>query len=668
MRTARAGPRRDALRRPKHAGLLLVLLLVAVAGVVLAAHWPVLACQAVARDDPQYVSQNPLVRQPGWESARRFLVEVLHPSTVEGYYHPLTMISLMLDAARAGRVDDLRPFHATNLGLHMANVLLLVVLVYMLFRKPLPTALAGLLFGVHPLTVEPVAWISERKTVLSTFFALWFLIIYVQYVNRRGWKLYAALVASYVLALMAKPTALPLPLLLFLLDYWPLRRRGRQMLLEKLPLLAIGALFAGITYLSQRNAAAVLMPTEFSAARIPLIICHNIVFYLLKFAWPAGLCNYYPIPQPLSLSNGMVLAGLIGTVALLAALAASLRWTRALVAGGLIFFVALFPTLGVIGFTDVIAADKYVYLPAIGLLLPLAWLLCRLMALPSRVARTATVVVTLALSIAAFCATRHCLAYWRDTETLCRRALAIAPQAAVMHMELGIELGRQNRMNEALPALAEAVRLQPEHPKAQYNLGLARALQGQIDAAVPHFAAAVRLKPSYLEARSNLARALSLRGRRDEAIAQYKEVLRLNDADPAAHRALGILLAQSGRGAEALSHLRRAVQLAPADPHLAGELAWLLAAYPDDAMRDGRAAMRIAEQSCAATGYQDPILLATLAAAYAEAGQFDRAVQTIDQARARAADAQSPIPELDRQRALYAAGRPCRQATPLVFP
>jgi Flp pilus assembly protein TadD len=212
------------------------------------------------------------------------------------------------------------------------------------------------------------------------------------------------------------------------------------------------------------------------------------------------------------------------------------------------------------------------------------------------------------------------------------------------------------------------VRLQPEHPKAQYNLGLARALQGQIDAAVPHFAAAVRLKPSYLEARSNLARALSLRGRRDEAIAQYKEVLRLNDADPAAHRALGILLAQSGRGAEALSHLRRAVQLAPADPHLAGELAWLLAAYPDDAMRDGRAAMRIAEQSCAATGYQDPILLATLAAAYAEAGQFDRAVQTIDQARARAADAQSPIPELDRQRALYAAGRPCRQATPLVFP
>ncbi|MFH0980558.1 MAG: glycosyltransferase family 39 protein, partial [Planctomycetota bacterium] len=230
-----------------HRGLLAVLILV-VALTVAAVHWPALSAQTLSFDDAQYLTKNLLVQNPSWASAGRFLREVLEPSTVSGYYQPLAMISLMLDHALGGRADQLRPFHRTSLILHISNTALVIVLLYLLFRQAWVAVAVGLLFGLHPLTVEPIPWIGERKTLLATFFALCCFITYVGYARRRSWKRYVACLVWFVLALMSKPTTTPLPVLLLLLDYWPLRRLNKRAVLEKVPFLIIAGLSAVITF------------------------------------------------------------------------------------------------------------------------------------------------------------------------------------------------------------------------------------------------------------------------------------------------------------------------------------------------------------------------------------------------------------------------------------
>jgi len=203
---------------------ILVILSLSVCACVAAAHWPALSAQALSFDDHEYMAENPLVQNPGWSSARRFLTEVLEPSTIGGYYQPLNMISLMLDYALGGRPDNLLPFHRTSLALHMANTALVIVLLYLLFGRAWVAAGVGLLFGLHPMTVETITWVGERKTLLAAFFALWSLIIYVYFTRKGNWKLYFGCMVMYVLALMSKPTSLPLPAAMLLMDYWPLGR------------------------------------------------------------------------------------------------------------------------------------------------------------------------------------------------------------------------------------------------------------------------------------------------------------------------------------------------------------------------------------------------------------------------------------------------------------
>jgi hypothetical protein len=213
---------------------LLAVSLAIVCFVVTAAHWPALSAKAISIDDDQYLVDNLLVQNPSIESARRFLTEVLEPSTVRGYYQPLSMISLMCDYALGGRPANLRQFHRTSLALHTVNTALVIVLLYLLFGRPLIAAGVGLLFGVHPMTVEPIPWVGERKTLLAAFFALWCLILYVRFARKGSRRVYFGCVVTYVLALMSKPTSTPLPVLMLLIDYWPLKRLNRRTLLEKL--------------------------------------------------------------------------------------------------------------------------------------------------------------------------------------------------------------------------------------------------------------------------------------------------------------------------------------------------------------------------------------------------------------------------------------------------
>jgi hypothetical protein len=386
--------------RTRRMGALIASLL-AIGSAALWVHSPALTAKALLFDDEQYLTKNLLVQQPSWAHAGRFLSEVLKPSTVGGYYQPLTMISLMLDYPFAQGPTDVRPFHRTSLLLHVLNTGLVFLFLYLVFSPPLgnapietgraanagvtgppsalwPAALTALLFGLHPLTVEPIPWVGERKTLLATFFALICLLFYIRWSRKTNIWAYGGSLAVFVLALMSKPTVTPLPLLLILLDLWPLKRFSRRTLLEKTPFLLMAGLSATITYISQSRSAAVQLPHDYGPSRIPLVLCHNIVFYLYKIAWPHNLTAHYPYPDPMSVWNPVNLAGIVGTCLLMAILMASLRWTPAAVAGWLFFFIAILPTMQIVGFSNVIASDKYAYFPSLGICMAVAWLLYRL--------------------------------------------------------------------------------------------------------------------------------------------------------------------------------------------------------------------------------------------------------------------------------------------------
>jgi tetratricopeptide (TPR) repeat protein len=541
-------------------------LVLAVCTAVLVVHWPALSAQSFSIDDDQYVIQNLLVQNPSWTSARLFLTEVLEPSTVGGYYQPMAMISLMVDYALGGRAENLRPFHYTSLGLHMVNTALVVVLLYLLFGRIWIAVGAGLLFGLHPMTVEPIAWISERKTLLAAFFALLSLLLYVYYARKGDWKFYIGSMIMYVLALMSKPTSTPLPILMLLMDCWPLKRLKWRTVLEKLPFLALGFISAIITYISQSQTAGAFLPVEYGPERIPLIICHDIVFYPYKIIWPMNLSSHYPYPQPLGLSHPMVAAGVIGTCLLIPLLIISLRWTKGALVGWLIFFLALLPTMQIIGFSNVIASDKFAYLPSIGLLMALTALGRWYLRTGKTVIRhTAVVIIVLILAVTEAAATRRYLVHWRTTMSLCQYMLAQTPNAAQVHNMAGHAFQLEDRLDEAVRHYRRALQGAPNFVDAHNNLGIVLKLLGKFDEAVNHYRSALQIEPNNANIHFNLANVLQSQGKFDEAVSHYRRALQIRPKHANAQNNLANLLSQQGNFDEAISHYRQIMQIKPND-------------------------------------------------------------------------------------------------------
>lgn len=560
----------------------LIGLAVAAAGLALAANAPALSAKAFWLDDQEYLVQNYLVRNPSWASAARFVGEVRAPSTVGGYYQPLTMISLMLDVARGGGPDHLATFHQTSLALHLANTLLIIVLLYLLFESPWPAVVPGLLFGVHPMMADSIAWIAERKTVLATFFALASLVCYVRYARVRRGRWYAAAFVLFGLGLLSKPTITLLPVMLILLDFWPLRHLTRRTLIEKTPFFTLAGVSAVVTYLSQKATCGVSDPGEHSVLRIILTVCHNTFFYPAKLIWPANLATQYPFPQPMDLSHPVLLAGLIGSVVLIGLLLLSLRWTRALVTGWLIFFFGMLPAMGIIGVTFSIASNRYVYFPALGLALILGaaikWLWGHAtQPAPATWRRPAITAVAGLLVVCEILATRSYLAHWRDPETLARHMVEIAPDCAPLHNQLAYVLTNQGNIDEAVKHYQEAMRLEPRLPAPLFSLATISLSMRRLDEAISGFEAALRIRPTWPEAFNNLGIALAMKGSNDQAIESYRQALRLRQAYPEAHTNLALELVDKGAVDEAIAHYLEALQVHPgyvlAHYHLAGALA-----------------------------------------------------------------------------------------------
>jgi Flp pilus assembly protein TadD len=548
------------------------------AGLVLAVEWPVLACQADMLDDDTFVQHNPLVRNPEAASVGRFFTE-LRPSTVKGYYIPLTMTSLMIDYALGGRPGHLQAFHATNLALHVGFALGLALLLHLLAVEAWPAVIVAALVALHPLCVEPLAWISERKTLLASFFGVASLAAYAAYARAGGrprWRWLALLL--YVLSVLSKPTTTPLPLLLIVLDYWPLRRLGVAALRDKIPFLLVMAVAMVVAYQSHAATAGFMHSGAAVDAPAPLLVLHNLGFYFEKIAAPRGLSPVYLLPQPFSLANPAVV-GRVALVAAVAAAAAYLAWRgrRALPAGAAFFAAAIFPTLGLVHYSWVVLSDKYTHFPMIGLALPLAAVAARAWG-ASPAHRRALVAAALLSGGVLAGLTRAQLAHWSDTLTLDRRMVAVSPESPNANSALGLILGERGELAEALRRQRRAVELAPTDPDMRLNLGSTLQRAGELEQAAQEYRALVAANPDNARAHTNLGSVFYARGEFAAAIHEFREALRVEPEQLQATINLGFAYEHSGQVEAAIAQYRRALQINPEHRRAREKLATLGAA------------------------------------------------------------------------------------------
>jgi Flp pilus assembly protein TadD len=547
----------------------------AVLGVVLVAYWPALSAGALYMDDKFYLG--PTTQHPSWASVKAIFGEVLSPSMVNGYYQPLSLLSMMLDFLDPRASTSLLPFHRTSLVLHLANVALIALLLHALFRHAVAAASLGLLWGLHPVNADAILWVAERKTVLSTTFALVALLCYVAYARhaertgRRDWKRYGGALLAYVCAVLSKPTTLPVALLLPVLDYWPLGRPVRKNWLEKLPFLLVCVLSATVTVISQAQSGdgghAQLMKPHY----LPLVMGYSLGFYLLKLVWPTGLVSDYLAPSPFGLGNPAVIGATIVALGGIAAVVLSAKRTRAWLAGGLFLLVTILPTLGIVRFTASITANRSLYLPMVGLLLPLAWQLRRWWSGEAGQNKTiaarallATVVATLAMASAS--ATHRYESHWRDSVGLLQYYISQKPDDGKFHTRLGNEWITRKDFTSAIGEFKQAARLSPNWTENHLNLGRALFTVGEYAQAKQSFEMALAQTPRDWRAHMLLGMTFDRRQDPDAALREFRLAAQLAPSSAQPHLNIARVLAAQGNPDEAAEEYRRALNL---DPRLA---------------------------------------------------------------------------------------------------
>ncbi len=617
------------LKTPNSEKQFLAVLIALVCLAVIVTHWPAVSAKALCFDDHLYFVDNPLVRDPGLKSAWRFLSEVLNPSSVGGYYQPLTMISLMLDYWLVGPTDDISQFHITSLLMHAFNTGLIIVLLYMLFRKIWIAAAAGLLFGVHPLTVETIPWVGERKTLLAALFVYWSLIFYLYYTGNQKKKFYLIALAFYILALMSKPTSTPLPAMLLLLDYWPLRRFKLSCVWEKIPFFVIGSISAVISYISQSATAGVVTPEKFSIMRIPYVFCHNIIFYPMKMLWPVNLTPHNPFPSPLNLSHPMILIGVIGTALLITALIISLRWTRGAVTGWLIFFIMVLPTMQVVQFSNVIASDKFAYLPSFGFLIALAavadWLINTIQNKYSLIIKIIFLAILAIVVSGEIFATRRYLTHWRDSLGLWTYVVQQTPDEVIPRSKLGAVLAEMGEIEKGLEHLEAGLKIDPYDPTIRIRLGVTYADMGKYEEARREFEFVLKRSPKDIEALYDIARCLNLEGRQEEAIEYYKRVLKIKPIHADTYIALALIYTDNKQFDRAIDLYLQGLNYNPRHGGLLGGLGSLY-------LQLGRVDEAIEKLTLAAKLKVDSAILANLGAALVAKGDSFSAIKYFEKA------------------------------------
>jgi tetratricopeptide (TPR) repeat protein len=510
----------------------------------------------VTFDDPEYVSKNVHVR-PGlrwdgvvWAFTRAWAAN----------WHPLTWLSHMADWSLFGAWAG--GHHLTSVALHATSSVVLLLALVRLTRAPWESAVAAAAFALHPLRVESVAWVSERKDVLATLGWVLAMLAYARYVERPSVARYAAVAAAAGAGLLAKPMVVTLPMALLLLDAWPLRRLASdpwRAVLEKLPLLALSVLVAWTTFRVQSEAGAV---TSVEAMPMGLRLENALVSYATYVGmtlWPRGLAMFYP----LAVFDAATLAVAALTLVAITAIAVRERRRRPyLLVGWLWYLGTLVPVIGIVRAGDQAMADRFTYIPSIGLGLMGAWALGEVArrSVPARQAVTAAVAAVLLVWVGA---ARAQVETWRDDRALYEHALAVTTNNHVAHGNLGLLLLDEGRTDEAIAQFRAAVAANGRASKPHLNLGVGLATKGDHAGALAEYELAVRADPRYATARYNLGLELAEAGRVDEAITQYEESIRLDPEYARPHVNLGLVLAERGRFADAIAHYRTAIALEP---------------------------------------------------------------------------------------------------------
>ena len=553
--------------------------------VTIALYWPATGHDFVNFDDNLYVLDNPHVTSGlTWESLKWAFFK---PDVSFGYWHPLTLLSHMLDCQLFG----LNPWghHLTSVLLHALNTVLVFLLLRRLTGATWRSLWVAALFAWHPLHVESVAWVAERKDVLSACFGLLALVFYARYaqvqsqppesrntfhVSRFTFHVslfYLLSLSFFALGLLSKPMLVTWPFVLLLLDYWPLRRFALRtqnsklktllpLLWEKLPFFALAAASSVLTFVLSKHAGALAagekMPLGARTGNALISYCR----YLGKLFWPTHLAVYYPHPGLWPLAKVLLAGGLL--VGISGLVFAGRRRFPFLLMGWLWFVGTLVPAIGLVQVGGFAMADRYTYLPSLGVLILAVWGAYGL----ARRWQPAAIALSVAASAAivlCFALTRQQLGHWQDSESLFRHALEVTEDNWLAHNNLGNALAKKGRLDDAIPQFQQSLRLKPDYAEAHNNLGFALVKKGQTDEAIRQYQQALRPNPDFAEAHNNLGAAFYQQGRTGDAICQYQEALRLKPDYADAHNNLGAAFAANGQIAEAISQFQEALRLKP---------------------------------------------------------------------------------------------------------
>jgi protein O-mannosyl-transferase len=650
-------------------------------------------------DDDDYITNNELLTAP--DGLRRIWFSLDAPSQ----YFPLTYTTFRLEYALWG----LNPtgYHWVNLLLHIANALLVWAV---LARLKVPGAwLAGAIFALHPLQAESVAWITERKNVLMGFFFLLTLLAWTAFVDertKRRWLFYGLALVLYLLALSAKTTACTLPAALFLILWLQKKPISWKRIVQIVPFLILGLAMGALAMWWERyhQGTTRTLFTFLSPIERVLVASRAVWFYLSKLLWPSNLTFIYPrwdIAPNRLLDYSWLVAGSALCVVIYFLRSRRRAIGRSVEVAAAFFVVTLSPVLGFImlyTFRYTFVADHYQYLACIG---PIALASAGLVNLADTFKHARPFILSAGLGVVGLLATLtwRQAAMYSDIETLWRTTLARNPGCWMAHNNLGIVLFGKGQLDDAIAHYRTTLQMQPDFWDADYNLGsallkkgevdeaifycekavammpndpdaqvaLANALlqKGRIDEAIAHYQRAVAIRPDYFLARFGLGHALLEKGELDAAIQHFRAALSIQPDNPDCHTVLAVALDEKGQSAEATQHYEKALEISPQSVSALNNLAWLLATGSNASFRNGNRAIELAQRADQLSGGANALVLRTLAAAYAEAGQFGKAIESARAAmqlgQSRGDD--SLADGLQQQIMLYELGLPYRETT-----
>jgi tetratricopeptide (TPR) repeat protein len=583
-------------------------------------------------DDELYVIKNPFIKAG-------FSRESIVWAFTSGYaanWHPLTWLSHMLDMELFG----LNPMghHWTSLQIHIVNVVLLFLFLKWMTGAVWKSAFVSTLFAIHPLHVESVAWISERKDVLCAFFWILSTWAYVGYVRRPEKKRYIILLVLFTLGLMSKPMIVTLPFTLLLLDYWPLERfqsliyenkfkrvhAMTTLVLEKLPLFVLSVVSSVITFFVQQHAGAVA-PIKYLSLnpRIANAIV-SYVSYIVKMIWPLNLAILYPFqewhPEHVLMSGTMILVTSIWVIK-------KRRRFPYLIMGWFWYLGTMVPVIGLVQVGAQSMADRYTYIPLIGLFIAISWGMGDITAKWPRQKTLQNILAGVVITFFAIIAWFQ-VGTWENGITLFSNVIKNSPNNSIAYCELGRGMDRHGRYDEAVRYYLKALQINPNYAEAHYELGVTMEEEGHSKEALKHYQEALRIKPDYAKVYNNIGVILSTKGNLIDAVHHYQRAIKINPTYAIAYYNLGIISTKHDRVREAISYYQKALQFNFNMTQALYQLSWILATCGDAKYRNGKEALKLAEKLCKVTQYRQPLSLDALAAAYAETKKFDKAILT----------------------------------------